>query len=217
MCWLLSSLLLASGRTKHARNKLITKYFSRARSKSVYRMLPVVYPPVVVSLSSCTCGLHYGGAQQKFTFPPPSISTFNPLHETLTGPGEGSPWGWRLVSSLTAEARLLPSTDQRIDSRHSVYSSSLVSTILWLNPTHSLQRRTLVHCIQLLFIVDFLWIPISPWSEVKWSLSTDAKPTSGQIMLKLANGMENWKNGKIIQHQCMYIVGCRVHPQLCWC
>ena len=110
-------------------------------------MLPV-YPPVVVSLSSCTCGLHYGGVQQKFTFPPPSIFTFNPLHETLTGPGEGSPWGWRLVSGLTAEARLLPSTDQCIDSHHNAQlCTSLVSTIPWFHQTHSLQRRTLVHYI----------------------------------------------------------------------
>ena len=169
MSWLLSSLLLASGRTKHARNKLITKYFSRARSKSVYRMLPVVYPPVVVSLSSCTCGLHYGGFNRNLHFHHRQSSHLTHYTRPWLGRGrvhrEGD--GWSPVwPQRQGYSRALTSVLTVV----TVYTAHLLSPpscgLIQPIVSNAVHLYTAFSCSSLLTSSEFLLVHEVKWSEV---------------------------------------------------
>ena len=104
-----------------------------------------------------------------------------------------------------------------IDSHHNAQlCTSLVSTIPWFDPTHSLQRNTLVvhytSSSSLLTSSEFLLVHEVNKDDFQL-MPTNI--TSDQIMLQTRCKqltMESWKTGKILQHHCMHVVVCCVRP-----
>ena len=141
--WLLSSLLLASGRTQNTgeTNLLQNIFPSKIQicllftacclfTRQLLSVCPVV--PVDSIMAGFNRNLHFHHRQS-------SHST----HYTRPWLGRGRVHregdGWSLVwPQRQGYSRALTSV---------LTVASLVSTILWLDPTHSLQRRTLVHYI----------------------------------------------------------------------